>query len=85
MLAAAALATSFDRGESWRTVVVSDRMFDSRVGPTSPDAGNADPGSRLGLVSRADEALVTWTDTRHGSQDTGRQDVYFAPVRLVPQ
>jgi hypothetical protein len=85
VLAAAALATSFDRGESWRTVVVSDRMFDSRVGPTSPDAGNADPGSRIGLVSRADEALVTWTDTRHGSEDTGRQDVYFAPVRLVPR
>lgn len=84
-LAAAALATSYDDGGTWRTVVVSDRMFDTSVGPPSPEVGSADLGSRLGLVSRPEEALVSWTDTRHGGEDTGRQDVYFAPVRLVPQ
>jgi hypothetical protein len=85
ILTSATLATSFDAGETWRTIVVSDRLFDSRVGPETPNQGFADPGSRFGLVSRQEQALLSWTDTRSGSEATGRQDLYFAPVRIAPE
>lgn len=85
VLTAAALATSFDAGATWRTIVVSDRLFDSRVGPETPTPGSADLGSRIGLISRRDQAMVVWTDTRAGTVDTGRQDLFFAPVRIAPE
>ncbi|MGH9282528.1 MAG: hypothetical protein ACRD0S_06275, partial [Acidimicrobiales bacterium] len=85
VLTAAALATSFDAGATWRTISVSERLFDSRVGPETPTAGAADFGSRIGLVSQREQALTVWTDTRSGSVDTGRQDLYFAPVRIAPE
>lgn len=83
--AGAVLATSFDRGRTWQTVVVSDRLFDPKVGPTSPEPDAADLGSRIGLVSRSNGVLAVWTDTRKGTVDTGRQDLFFAPVRIVPE
>lgn len=83
LLAGAVLATSFDRGRTWQKVVVSDRLFDPRVGPPSVEPDEADLGSRIGVVSRRDGVMAVWTDTRKGSVDTGRQDVYFAPVRIV--
>lgn len=85
VLTAAALATSFDAGVTWRSIVVSDRLFDSRVGPPTPTPGAADLGSRIGIVSRRDRAHLVWTDTRAGTPDTGGQDLYFAPVRIVPE
>lgn len=85
VLTAAALATSFDAGATWRTIAVSDRLFDSRVGPPSPEPGSADVGSRIGLVSQQERALAVWTDTRAGSDENGRQDLYFAPVRIAPE
>ncbi|MGH9281901.1 MAG: sialidase family protein, partial [Acidimicrobiales bacterium] len=83
--AGAALATSFDNGATWRTVVVSDRFFDARVGPESLTPGAADLGSRTGLVAQPNQALEVWTDSRDGTVDTGRQDLYFAPIRIVPE
>ena len=85
VLTAASLATSFDKGRTWRSVTVSDKVFDSNVGAAAGQQGAADPGSRLGLVSAREAAYVAWTDTRHGNRETGRQDLYFAPVRLVPE
>lgn len=85
LFTAAALATSFDRGRTWRTVVVSDQLFDPRVGPPSPEPDAADLGSRIGLVSRPTGVVAVWPDTRKGTTDTGRQDIYFAPVRIVPE
>lgn len=81
----ASLATSFDRGRTWHTVVMSDRLFDPRVGPPSEEPEAADLGSRIGLFSRSSGALAVWPDSRRGTPDTGRQDVYFAPVRIVPE
>ena len=83
-LAAAAVATSFDFGASWHAVAVSDTLFDATVGPEAI-GGGADPGSRLGLVSTATSALAVWPDTRAGTADTGRRDLYFAPVRIQPE
>lgn len=85
VLTAATLATSFDAGETWRSIVVSDRLFDSRVGPPTADPEFGDPGSHIGLVSRQEQALLVWTDTRAGDDSTGRQDLYFAPVRIAPE
>lgn len=83
--AAAALATSFDAGATWETVTVSDKVFDSRVGPQGTNAETAEFGSRLGIVSQQERALVTWTDSRAGNEGTGRQEIYFAPVRIAPE
>lgn len=82
---AAALATSFDAGVTWRTISVSDKLFDSRVGPQGTNPETADAGSRLGLVSQQERALAAWTDTRNGDEGSGRQDIYFAPVRIAPE
>lgn len=82
---AAVLATSFDAGVTWRTISVSDKLFDSRVGPQAINAETADFGSRLSLVSQTERALVVWTDSRSGDEGTGRQDIYFAPVSIAPE
>ncbi len=83
--AAAALATSFDAGATWRAVTVSDKFFDSRVGPQGTNADTAEFGSRIGVVSQRERALVVWTDSRAGDEGSGRQEIYFAPVRIAPE
>ena len=80
---AVSLASSLDRGKSWSSVTVSDTLFDSRVGPRN-ERTKADTGSRLALVSANDSAFVAWPDTRRGSTDTDKQDIFFAPVRIEP-
>ncbi len=84
---AARLATSFDKGETWGTIAASDDVFDSRVGPRNenPEAVEADPGSNLGLDSTADAAYAVWADSRRGTPATGKQDLYFAPIRIAPE
>ncbi len=82
-LAVAALATSFDGGKTWQSITVSDSLFDSTVGPRN-DRETPDPGSRLGLVSTANAAYPVWTDTRRGTPDTGKQDLFSAPVLFAP-
>lgn len=78
-LTTATLATSLDGGGTFSTVVASDAAFDSRVGPGS-ERGAADAGSRLGLASLDDAAFAVWTDTRRGTLETDKQDLYFAAV-----
>ena len=82
---AAVLATSFDAGATWRTISVSDKLFDSRVGPQATNPETADFGSRVSLISQAERALAVWTDSRSGNEGTGRQDVYFAPISIAPE
>ena len=74
------LAFSRDDGRSFENVRVSSRSFDSRVGPSAASYLEPDLGSRLGLVSWEDVALPVWTDTRLGSQVSGRQDIASARV-----
>ncbi|MEO6121691.1 MAG: hypothetical protein ABIW46_04455 [Acidimicrobiales bacterium] len=74
------LATSDDDGESFESFVVSSQSFDSRVGFSANPRLEPDFGSRLGLASTDDQALAVWTDTRFGTEDTGRQDVASARI-----
>ena len=75
------LAFSRDDGRTFTNARVSSRSFDSRVGSSADPTLEIDFGSRLGLVSDGDEAFGVWTDTRLGTQDTGRQDIAAARVR----
>jgi len=74
----ATLASSFDDGGSFRSTRLSSRPFDSRVGAAASAQLPVDFGSRLGLSSTDGRSLAAWTDTRLGSVDTGRQDVFSA-------
>jgi hypothetical protein len=84
------LASSGDGARSFRNVRISSRSFDSRVGPTIGPQFGVDFGTRLGIASDDRQALAAWTDTRFGSEATGRQDVMAtlvtlptSPVKLV--
>ncbi|MGH9149179.1 MAG: sialidase family protein, partial [Acidimicrobiales bacterium] len=72
------LATSSDRGRSFRNVRVTSQAFDSRIGPMVSLEHGTDFGTRLGLASDDDGLVAVWTDTRNGSDATGRQDVLAA-------
>lgn len=78
------LATSSDRGATFESERVSSRSFDSRVGPLIDQAIGIDFGSRLGLVSTRDGVIAAWTDTRLGSEDSGRQDIAAAAAEIAP-
>jgi len=77
------LASSHDDGKSFGNTRLSSRSFDSRVGPRPAPQFPVDLGSRVGLVSRDGRSLAAWTDTRLGSEDTGRQDI-FSTTYEVP-
>lgn len=74
----AALASSDDDGASFDNVRLSSRSFDSRVGASASERLPIDFGSRLGLDSGTDRSLAAWTDSRLGTTDTGRQDIFAA-------
>ena len=76
------LQSSFDGGATFTPrAVVSGRPFDSRIG-FGGRRGMPDLGSRLGLLSDGDGALVAWTDTRRGTPEAVRQDVAVAAVAV---
>jgi hypothetical protein len=81
VLTAVSYAVSADGGETWSTLTLSQRLFSSEVGPGS-EVDQADQGTQLDIVSGADGAAAVWTDARAGTVDTGKLDVYFAPVRI---
>lgn len=74
----ATLASSHDRGASFDNVRLSSKSFDSRVGPGAAPQLPIDFGSRLGVSSRDGRSVAAWTDTRLGSTDSGRQDIFAA-------
>jgi len=82
LLANAFLASSEDSGRSFDTVLLSSQPFDSRVGFSANAKLEPDFGSRLGLSSVDGQALAVWTDTRFGSEDTGRQDIASARIEF---
>ncbi len=79
----ATLASSDDDAKSFRNARLSSTSFDSRVGASAAPRFAVDFGSRLGLASSNGRSLATWTDTRQGTPDTGRQDI-FATAYEVP-
>lgn len=69
------LQSSYDGGKQFLPRLrLSDRRFDSRIGYGS-ERGMPDLGSRLGLISMPERALGVWTDTRAGTQTSGKQDL----------
>lgn len=79
------MATSSDGGRSFTDVRLSSGAFDTRVGPmTAPHLG-VDLGSRIGISSVPGQAVAVWTDTRLGSEDTGRQDIAAATVTFIEE
>lgn len=81
-LAQTMFAWSTDQGASFERVALSTATFDTRVGPVAAPFHEPDFGTRIGLVSDAEGALATWTDTRGGTEATGRQDIVAARVEL---
>ena len=76
--------SSHDAGATFTpAVVLSDRPFDSRIGPGS-ERGMPELGNRLGLVSTPSRALAVWADTRAGTDASRKQDVVRAVVALPP-
>lgn len=74
------LASSAAGSGTFRAQQVSSASFDARVGPVTTAFLGVDFGSRLGLVSTGHSALAVWTDTRFGSDATGRQDIVAGTV-----
>lgn len=75
------LATSVDGGQTFQTVRVSSSAFNSRIGPlTGPTYLSPDLGTQLALESTDSGAFAAWVDTRLGSADTGRQDIFSATI-----
>lgn len=76
------LSSSFDGGRTFpETQRVSSQSSVRQVGPSvSPYDSLADFGSRIGLISLPAQAVAAWTDTRLGTVDSGRQDVFLAVV-----
>lgn len=76
------LATSWDDGGSFTERRLSTRSFDTSFAPRAAPKLEPDFGSRLGLASGEDGAVVAWSDTRRGTPATGRQDIFSARVEL---
>lgn len=75
---------SLDRGDHFHGPHEVSPPFDAGVGVPSPrDLGAIDFGSRLALaLLSGDSALLAWADSRNGTHDTGREDVWVAPVSV---
>ncbi len=80
------VASSHDGARSFENVRISSTSFDSRVGPAIGPQFGVDFGSRLGLASAtAAPTVAVWTDTRFGTQDTGRQDILAARIEVADE
>jgi hypothetical protein len=78
------LSSSSDSGKSFsKAFRLSDSASDRKVGPEgSPHAEEADFGTRTAVASLAGGAIAAWTDTRNGTVDGGKQDIFSAQVPL---
>lgn len=62
---------------------LNDKAFDSRIGFGS-ERDMPDLGSRLALLSTESRTMAVWTDTRAGSEASGKQDLARAVVTFSP-
>jgi hypothetical protein len=78
------LSSSSDSGKSFsKAFRLSDSASDRKIGPEgSPHAAEADFGTRTAVASLAGGAIAAWTDTRNGTVDGGKQDIFSAQVAL---
>jgi hypothetical protein len=79
---AVSLQSSWDAGRTFGPRLrVSRRSFDARIGFGS-ERGMPDLGSRLGLLGGDSGALAVWSDTRHGTDASNKQDLVGAALEL---
>jgi hypothetical protein len=78
------LSSSSNGGKSFaKTVRLTTQPSNRKIGPEgSPHSPEADFGSRISIASLAGGAIVTWTDTRTGTPDSGKQDVFTGQTPL---
>lgn len=76
------VASSFDRGRSFRNLRVTSASFDTTLGSKVLRSGEADFGTRFGLVSDPQGMSLVWTDSRLGNPNDQRQDIVFAGVAV---
>jgi hypothetical protein len=76
------LSSSSDGGHSFPKVQrVSSQSSDRAVGPQgSPYDNEADFGTRIAVLATNKQDIAVWTDTRSGTLDNGRQDIYSGVV-----
>jgi hypothetical protein len=79
------LSSSSDGGDSFaKNFRLSTQASNRLIGPqTTPRLQEADFGTRLSVASLAGGAVAAWTDTRNGSPDTGKQDIFSASVAVA--
>lgn len=78
------LSSSSDSGKSFaQHFRLSEAASNRRIGPQgSPHSQEADFGSRTAVASLSGGAIAAWTDTRNGTLDSGKQDIFTAQVPL---
>jgi hypothetical protein len=78
------LSSSSDSGMSFtKHFRLSDSASNRRIGPGgSPFSQEADFGTRISVASLSGGAIAAWTDTRNGTLDGGKQDIFTAQVPL---
>ena len=77
------LVTSGDEGATFSTPqLVTTSPSNINVGPVSEDGVHPGFGEWLSLESSNGSAQIAWTDTRRGTIDSAKQDIYFASVPL---
>ena len=78
------LSSSSNSGRSFsKAFRLSDSPSNRRIGPEgSPHSQEADFGSRTSVASLAGGVIAAWTDTRNGTLEGGKQDIFTAQVPL---
>ena len=78
------LTSSDDGGATFSTPqLVSTASSNINIGPVSEDGVHPGFGEWLGLVSSDNRAQIVWTDTRRGTVDSAKQDIFFASLTLA--
>ena len=79
------LSSSSDSGGSFtKHFRLSDAASNRRVGPSgSPHVEGADFGTRISVASLSGGAIAAWTDTRNGTLEGGKQDIFSAQVPVA--
>jgi len=78
------LSSSSNSGKSFDTTFRLSKASSSRkVGPDgSPFSQEKDFGTRIAVASLPGATVAVWTDTRSGTPDNDKQDIFSASVRL---
>jgi hypothetical protein len=79
------LSSSSNDGKSFpKTFRLNQQSSNRKVGPDgSPFSQEADFGTRVGVASLPGGVVAAWTDTRNGTPDNDKQDIFSASVALA--